>query len=110
MRPSTRLAALVLTMGLAWSSAVCAQQATAAAAIDRFLALNAAEHLQSAEGRDLRTGEASEWDVPATGPLPERHDQLIAIGEGHAVARVLARPPEGDPVDLYFYLREAEQG
>ena len=110
MRPSTGLATLVLTVGLAWSSAAYAQQATAAAAIDRFLVLNATDQLQSAEGRDLRTGEASEWNVPATGPLPDRHDRLVAIGEGHAVARVLARPPEGDPIDLYFYLEEAEQG
>ena len=78
--------------------------------MDRFLSLNAAEQLHLAEGPEIRTGEAAEWNVSAIGPLPERHDRLIAIGEGEAVARVAANPPDGDPVDLYFYLEGAEQG
>ncbi len=56
------------------------------------------------------TGEASEWDVPNIGPLPDRHDRLIGIGESEAVARVAAQPPGGDPVDLYFYTRATPGG
>lgn len=103
-------AAFGLALALVWGSTALAQQPTAADAVDRFLSLNAAAQLQSAEGRGLRTGEASEWDVPGIGPLPDRHDRLIVIDAAAAVARVAARPPGGDPVDLYFYLREAEQG
>lgn len=110
MRPGVVGAAFGLALALVWGSTALAQQPTAAEAVNRFLSLNAAEQLQSAEGRELRTGEATEWDVPATGPLPDRHDRLIGIGEGEAVARVTAHPPGGDPVDLYFYLKAAQDG
>lgn len=101
---------LGLILAFVGGSTSLAQQPTPADAVDRFLSLNATAQLQSAEGRGLRTGEASEWDVPGIGPLPDRHDRLIVIDDGTAVARVEARPPGGDPVDLYFYLNQGEQG
>lgn len=110
MRSGWMTVILILVFALAGGSTALAQQPTPAEAVDRFLSLNATAQLQSAEGRGLRTGEASEWDVPGVGPLPDRHDRLIVIDGGTAVARVEARPPGGDPVDLYFYLNEGEQG
>lgn len=101
---------LGLAMALVWSSGALAQESTAAEAVDRFLSLNSAEKLESVEGQGLRTGEAAEWNVPAIGPLPDRHDRLIHISEDEAVARVAANPPDGDPVDLYFYLEAAQDG
>jgi len=110
MRARWAGAAFGLLIAVADGATALAQQPNPSDAVDRFLSLNVTGQLQSAEGRGLRIGEASAWDVPSIGPLPNRHDRLLVIDDRTAVARIEARPPDSDPVDLYFYLRQSEQG
>ncbi len=49
-------AAFGVILAVVLGSTAYAQQPTAAAAVDRFLALNASGQLQSAEGQRLRDG------------------------------------------------------
>ena len=112
MKPN---AMLVLACLAACASAPCLAQSNLAAeasasgpqaALDRFLALNAASALAGDEGRALMAGELARSERPTWGPLP-RPDRVVLLADGTAVARF---PAQGeDRPDIYLYLRSAEE-
>src|SRR5687768_8371017 len=76
------------------------------AAMERFLALNAAGALAGAEGQAILAGELAGSTRPSLGPLPPP-DRIVLLSGGRAVARL---PGEGETrPDFYVFLR-AEQG
>jgi hypothetical protein len=73
------------------------------AAIQHFLALNAASALDGPEGRALLTGELTREHAPTFGPLSPP-DRIVMLIGGKAVARLPAQ--DADRQDLYLYLRQ----
>lgn len=76
-------------------------------AMARFVALNNARGLQSAEGKALLAGELDRVDTPGIDVLPPP-DRLVRLGANSAVARIPAHA--GGSPDLYWFLEKREEG
>jgi hypothetical protein len=80
---------------------------TPEAAMARFVTLNNARGLASAEGKALLAGELDSADTPGLGELAPA-DRIVRIGADSAVARIPAGA-DGAP-DLYWFLERRDGG
>lgn len=94
---------IAAAVAIAAAPAAAAQDALARAraALERYLALNAAGNLDQAEARAMSTGEALAHGFPTLGPV-QPPDAVVAAAAGRVVARLPASAAM--PRDLYLYL------
>ncbi|MET1112932.1 MAG: hypothetical protein ABWX67_15555 [Allosphingosinicella sp.] len=103
--PAIWSAAKACFAGLALAAGALAP--TPEAAMSRFVTLNNARGLGSAEGKALLAGELDGADTPGMGELAPA-DRLVRIGADSAVARIPATA--GGAPDLYWFLARRGDG